>query len=274
MIDGQGPTFIVGGAVRCATGWIRECLSEHPDIYIQPKETHYFDQNYENGIDWYNQFFIDDSSKKFIGEKTASYLHSLEVATRIRASLPDVKLIFCLRDPVNRMYSHYKMSSNNDNNLQQKGFIPSVEYDLRYKEMGKYSKQLEPYLSQIPNKNILIKIYEDIEQDPYAFMSEIYAFVGAEQKYKAPSSQLRTKLGQFEYNNRIWRWISKIMLHPRAPFFLKTIYTDIRPNETRNELTAKVYKKFSAYYENDILELEEILDRDLDVWPTKRYAMN
>jgi hypothetical protein len=273
LIENPQPTFIVAGGVRCATGWIRECLSEHPEVYMQPKETHYFDKNYEKGSEWYGQFFRDHISKKIFGEKTASYLHNEQVASHINKSLPNVKLIFCLRDPVERMYSHYSMSASNDEVLREMGFLQTVEHKPKFLEWGKYCQQLTPFLSRIPNDNILIKIYEDIEQDPYAFISDIYNFIGANPYFKAPSTLMRTKPGQLEHNSSFWGSLSKIMLHPRAPFFFRSFYTSIRPDENRKKITEKVYRRFSAYYQDDILQLEELLGRDLTLWRTKRNVM-
>jgi len=90
MIEKKYPTFIVAGGVRCATGWIRECLSEHPDIYMQEKETHFFDQNYEKGGNWYSNFFNVSENFEIIGEKTASYLHIENVAKNIKELIPDI----------------------------------------------------------------------------------------------------------------------------------------------------------------------------------------
>ncbi len=267
------PSFIVAGGVRCATGWIRECLSEHPEIYMQPKETHYFDQNYDKGYEWYNGFFQDKTLETIIGEKTASYLHDEQVAIRIKETLPEVKLIFCLRDPVDRMYSHYTMSASSDNDLRHIGFLKGVEFDSKFMEMGLYCRQLAPFFSKFPRENILIKIYEDIQSDPFAFISEMYDFVGASPEFKAPSTQLRTKLGQLEHNSWFWGNISKVMLHPRAPFFFRTYYTRMRPNEDDEILSNDIYKRFVDFYRDDMLELETLLDKDLNIWRTRRFVV-
>ena len=273
MKEETSPTFIVTGGVRCATGWIRACLSEHPMVYMQPKETHYFDQNYDKGLEWYSEFFKESGEKAIIGEKTASYLHHATVAERIHDSIPDVRLVFCLRDPVERMYSHYAMSASSDEKLIQSGFLDSIEVEPKLLEWGKYYTQLEPFLSLFPRENILIKIYEDMEKDPFAFLSEIYAFIEADPNFKAPSTQVRTKLGQLEHNSLFWSTISRIMLHPRAPFFLRSLYTSIRPDEKRDILTEKVYRRFSDYYRDDMINLENYLGRNLDVWRTRRAVV-
>ena len=274
MIENSQPTFIVAGGVRCATGWIRECLSEHPEVYMQPKETHYFDKNYEKGKKWYSKFFHDKTVETIIGEKTASYLQSDQVVTRIKKTLPNVKLVFCLRDPVERMYSHYALLASNDNDLRQRGFLESLDLEPKFMEEGKYSNQLAPFFSEFPSENILIKIYEDIQTNPFTFISEIYNFIGANPDFKAPSTQLRTKLGQFEHNSFFWGNLSRIMLHPRAPLFFRSIYTGIRPDENRSILTDNVYKCFAEYYRDDLLQLEKFLSRELSIWRTRRLIVD
>ena len=271
MIGKPLPTFIVGGGVRCATGWIRECLSEHPEVYMQPKETHFFDQHFEKSEEWYSQFFIDHGANQIIGEKTASYLHDDTVAEKIKKTIPDVKLVFCLRDPVARMYSHYTMLASSDKELRKKGFLASMNDDTKFVAWGKYYKQLMPFLSNFSDEKILIQIYEDMESDPYAFMSKIYNFINTDPNFKAPSTQVRTKLGQFEHNSLYWSWFSRIMLNPKAPFFMRSIYTKIRPTESRSVLTEELYMRFAEYYKDDIIKLENLLGRDLSIWPTRRH---
>jgi hypothetical protein len=266
------PTFIVGGGVRCATGWIRECLSEHPQIYVQPKEIHFFDQNYEKGKEWYFQFFSESGNRKIIGEKTASYLHN-DVASRIKETVPDVKLVFCLRDPIDRMYSHYTMLAASDSALREKGFVKSIDIEPKILEWSKYSEQINKYIKLFPSENLLIKIYEDIEKKPYEFLSDIFNFIGADASFQAPSSKLRTKLGQFEHNSPLWGLLSKGMLHKRAPKFLRSVYTEIRP-EKNDILSDEIYEQFSTYYHDDINRLEKMLNRDLSLWPTKRNTPN
>jgi hypothetical protein len=266
------PSFIVAGGVRCATGWIRSCLIEHPEVYMTGKETHFFDQNFEKGIEWYTNFFKDHRDQKSIGEKTASYLHNELVASRIKKTLPDIKLIFCLRDPVERMYSHITMIASNDDTLNIQDLLDSQKSGSKYIEWGKYAQQLRVFFDKIPHENMLIQIYEDKDRDPYGFMSEIYRFIGVNPNFKAPSTLLRTKLGQFEHTNKFWGGISKIMLHPRGPHLFRSIYTKMRPNAKKSILSEDINRQFSKHYKEDIFLLEDLIDRDLSQWSTKRFV--
>jgi hypothetical protein len=245
---------------------------EHPEVCMPHMETHYFEQNYEKGLEWYHNFYKECSNENKIGEKTASYLHYDSVVFRIKESLPNVKLIFCVRDPIDRMYSHYAMSTSRDNAIKTEELLANVKPGSQYLEWGMYARQLSPFFENFPRENILVQIYEDKDIDPSLFMSEIYRFIDVDSDFKAPSTKIRTKLGQFEHNNRLWRPISKIMLHPRGPFVLRSIYTKIRPNAKKNILSENVYQKLSQHYLEDLVHLEELIDRDLSIWPTRRFA--
>jgi hypothetical protein len=266
------PSFIVAGGVRCATGWIRTCLNEHPNVYMVSKETHFFDQNYEKGIKWYSNFFKVSSNERIKGEKTASYLHHELVAKRIKDTLPKTKIIICLRDPVERMHSHLTMAASNKNNLTVKDLLATMKSGSKYIEWGKYAKQLRFFFDTITRENILIQIYEDKDNDPHNFMSEIYRFIGVDPNYKAPSTLLRTKLGQFEHTNKFWRTASKFLLHPRGPLLFRSIYTSMRPKEKKRALPDDLYRQFAKHYEEDLFQLEELINRDLSRWPTKRFV--
>ena len=53
------PNFLIIGAARCATGWISQCLREHPDIFVASDETRFFDENYKKGLGWWEQRYFN-----------------------------------------------------------------------------------------------------------------------------------------------------------------------------------------------------------------------
>ena len=104
------PTFIICGTQRGGTTTLYHYLKEHPQICMsEKKEVHYFDLNYHKSLQWYESHFKDCQNKKVktIGEASPFYMYLREVPERIDETLPDVKLIFILRNPVDRAYSHY-----------------------------------------------------------------------------------------------------------------------------------------------------------------------
>ncbi len=103
--------FIGIGTGRSASTWIYECLREHSQICMsQPKETRFFNRNYEKGLKWYYKRFQNCSSFSIKGEYSPGYLVSLETPLLIKKHFPDAKLILCLRNPTERAYSHYFLS--------------------------------------------------------------------------------------------------------------------------------------------------------------------
>lgn len=103
------PNFLGVGASKSATSWVHTCMEEHPEIFVpSEKEIHFFNYNYEKGFDWYESFFHEGIGKKAIGE-ISGYLITPGVPQRIYDYNPDMRLLFFLRNPIDRAYSHYCM---------------------------------------------------------------------------------------------------------------------------------------------------------------------
>ena len=158
MVELQ-PNFLVIGGMRCATGWIRQCLIEHPDVYMPNYETHFFDREFKKGLLWWLEFFNDWNGQKAIGEKTASYLHDARAADNVSELFPHMKFICCIRDPIERMYSHFMMNIGNDKSLMKLSFNDIATENSEYFKRSQYNAHLKKYFRHYPEKNILILIY-------------------------------------------------------------------------------------------------------------------
>ena len=104
------PDFIIVGAMRSGTTTLQHFLDHHPDVFLAPGELHYFSsaQARDRGWDWYQSQFSSAESGQIVGEKSATYHYYPDVANRIHERLPEVKLVWIFRNPVERSYSHYK----------------------------------------------------------------------------------------------------------------------------------------------------------------------
>lgn len=113
------PSFIVGGAQKAATGWLRVWLARHPDLAQGGEhEIHYFDTLSSDGDpleDWNSRYLTSfpaappDSAKKvYTFEKTPDYLPNATALANIRRLMPSVKLVFLLRNPTSRAYSAFQ----------------------------------------------------------------------------------------------------------------------------------------------------------------------
>ncbi|MCW4050268.1 MAG: sulfotransferase domain-containing protein [Candidatus Bathyarchaeota archaeon] len=265
------PNFLVIGGMRCATGWIRQCLKEHPDIFMPRKEIHFFEREYEKGLEYWLSFFEDRGDQKAVGEKTATYLHEKIVPERIAEHYPDMKLICCIRDPVERMFSHFMMNRNGDESLRDKKFEEVSTLDSEYFKRSLYFTHISNFMKHFPRENILLLVYEDKDKDQYGFLEKIFRFLEVDPNFRPPSAKIQMKQGSFEHGNNGWNIISTVMLHPRSPRFLKKAYSGLRPS-AESEIEEKTYRRMGPLLASEIKGLEEILDRKLDCWRTRAYA--
>jgi len=180
------PNFLVIGAQRCATSWIYQSLKGHPDIFLPfIKEINFFDRYYSEGLDWYKRYFELYKNEKAIGEVTPSYLYNKEAPERIAKILPGVRLVACLRNPIERAFSQYRK--------QQKAGEVSSEFDKALEEIpvyinkGFYYTQIMRYMDSFSRDRLLILIYEDIEKDTVKFIQAIFNFLDVDTKHIPPA---------------------------------------------------------------------------------------
>lgn len=106
------PDFIIVGAMKSGTTTLKDNLNKHQNVYIPQHETHFFDQYYSKGPSYYDSvlhgpFFV---GQHLVGDKTPHYMMSPSAPERIARYSPGAKLIFLLRNPIDRAFSHWKLS--------------------------------------------------------------------------------------------------------------------------------------------------------------------
>lgn len=175
------PTFIVCGAQKAGTSTLFQYLKNHLEICMSKhKEVHYFDLNYHNDIKWYEKEFIECQNKKVkaIGEASPFYMYLEEVPERINKILPNVKLIFILRNPVNRAYSHYwhevrlgyeSLSFEEAIRIEEERLSGANVFNKQnysYTDRGKYVIQIKRFSKFFSQKQMLILINEELKKIP------------------------------------------------------------------------------------------------------------
>lgn len=184
------PTYIIAGAMRCGTTALNSYLRLHPEVVTSTsKEVHFFDDNFDRGLDWYRGHFPDTGGVTAIGEATPNYMFSTTALDRIQQTLPDVRLIVVLRNPIDRAYSHYwhdrvrgKISDEFGETAMKElsGDNPTLAYVRR----GKYVGQLEDILERFPREALLVQIFEDMATRPGDFYAEVCRFIGVDDGFR------------------------------------------------------------------------------------------
>ncbi|KAG9264351.1 heparan sulfate glucosamine 3-O-sulfotransferase 3B1a [Astyanax mexicanus] len=179
------PQAIIIGVKKGGTRALLEFLRLHPDIRAVGAEPHFFDRNYEKGLEWYRDLMPKSLEGQITMEKTPSYFVTKEVPGRIYAMSKDTKLIVVVRDPVTRAISDYTQTRS------KKPDIPSFE-SLTFKnstaglidatwsalQIGMYARHLERWLRFFPINQILFVSGERLITDPAGEMARVQDFLG------------------------------------------------------------------------------------------------
>jgi len=289
------PNFMIVGAQKSGTTTLYDILAQHSDIYLSStKESKFFveEEKYNKGIEFYsNEYFSKYSGQKAIGEIDPEYIFFEDVPQRLRYDISkDLKLIFILRNPVARAYSHYLMTYKRGwDELSFEEAIKEepqrIEKDFfskhhqSYITRGYYSKQIKRYLEYFPIENMQFIIMEDdfiVNKEQTIHKLLKFIDVKADEnidiyKKSNASSQPRFKFLRdliFKPNG------VKKLLKPLIPsqkvryFILMNILDKINQKPQKdNKLTVEQSKAiYEKYYKDEIKDLEKLLNRDLGSW--------
>ena len=197
---GRLPNFIIGGAPRSGTTWLYRVLEKHPSIYLarplRPEPKFFLvDEEYAQGLDYYKRTWFGSVPDHFCaGEKSTNYLESPSAAGRVGRDIPDIRLIFLLREPASRAVSHYHFSRLNglehlpiaDALAAEDARSLTYEGTYRYSRpfsyfaRGLYADHLENWLRVFARHQILILRYEDVFADPTRLVSTVHRFLDVE----------------------------------------------------------------------------------------------
>lgn len=160
--------------MKSATSSLHHLLSNHEQVYLPDGETHFFcmddpvqhsgfffparapsqrapdyDRHGETNLDWYRQLFEPAHPDQCVGDYSSTYLPAPDAPLRIKRLLPDVKLLFMLRNPVDRTYSHYW------HRVKTGRAVHGFEYELQHGPStlllrSFYKPQLERYFDFFP----------------------------------------------------------------------------------------------------------------------------
>jgi hypothetical protein len=175
------PNFLIIGASKAGTTSLQQHLKDHPDVHMPPgTELHYFtdELGWERGEAWYRSQFDGAGGARAVGEKSTTYTrfpHSRDVPARIAALLPDVRLVYLLRHPIERIRSahQYEVAMGREH-------LPidvAVRTNDVYVDPSRYSMQIEQYLGHVGRDQLLLMTSEDLRDDPLAAMRRVYEFI-------------------------------------------------------------------------------------------------
>ncbi len=178
------PDFLGIGAQKAGTTWLHANLSRQPQLFLPPqKEVHYFDLGYHLPLRDYAAIF-EPGRGKIKGELTPRYALLPSVRIRlIQRIMPKVKLIFILRNPMERAWSQAVMNlaTQRQRQVQQ---VSRQEFLDHFRSPGSlargmYSRILERWERYFAPSQWFIGLFESISQRPEALLDALLSFLGA-----------------------------------------------------------------------------------------------
>ncbi len=193
------PNFLIIGAQKAGSSWLAYNLRQHPDIFMPNSEIYFFNkqENFSQGIEWYENYFTKVQGEKLVGEKTPGYISNPDACQRIYQTLPEVKLIAILRNPVKRAISainHHRrrgrISPLLDINTLLLGILSgdnkysTQESSYQFIARGKYYSQLKTYYDYFREDQILVlTLEEDIVDRPALTLKKVCNFLGVDSSF-------------------------------------------------------------------------------------------
>ncbi len=262
------PDFVGIGVQRAATTWLFNCLREHPDIYVVPeKELHFFDEKFSLGIDWYMDQFKEGNGC-VSGEITPDYIYNKEAIPRIHSFFPEIKLIVSLRNPVDRAYSAYR--------LLRTGVYQGLKFEEAFwkrsyiKEAGFYYRHLSKVFSLFSKEQVMIFLYEDILHEPGTIVRSLYSFLKVDSSYVPSSLEMNYNAIHF---SSLQSFLKRVIgeeglqtLKESGPGKVARTFLSKVFSQKTLPLSREDYLKCIEIYREDILKLQDLINRDLSCW--------
>ncbi|MBD3676023.1 MAG: sulfotransferase [Planctomycetaceae bacterium] len=270
------PNFLCIGVQRAATTWLHKCLEAHPDVFVpDEKELHFFNFHWNQGIAWYEGHFDSSGDASAVGEITPNYLHEAPLE-RICETLPDVRLIVILREPVSRAFSAYRLLHEK---LGAMTFQKACETESYLVDQSLYAEKLEQLYSFFPREQVLVALYDEINTDPVGVYQNVCRHLNVKQI--PPPPELNQTFNHILFP-RTQALFSKMHLTWTLDLIKRTPIADtikrfaknkqkIRLQQSRND--DQISPELRRRFDNDIERLETLIERDLSNWKSKIAAI-
>jgi len=271
------PNYIVIGSMKSGTSTLCHLLGQHPDIFMSsPKEPNFFCRPdiYAHGFAWYESLFEDAAGKIAIGEGSTSYTKAHlfpGVPEKIASYLPDVRLIYIVRHPLERIESQWMF--NVRNNQVYKSFARTLRDEPHLINTSRYWWQVSKYREHFDDAHILVLFFEELKQDPDAVLRDRFNFLGVEGDVYAGNTAEKSNVTPiFELEGRALSMARKIpgyqSLRDRLPTGLKRAMRSLLKKQVTGhpQWNPELRRHVAQELESDIHQFLEYCNRPGDYW--------
>jgi hypothetical protein len=284
------PNFIMIGVAKGGTTSVSRYLAQHPQVFMCPiKATNFF--GYEDARDWkwhdegdppllrnfpvrtfeeYEAMFAGAKDELAIGEVSPQYIRCPTAARRIRERIPHVKLVASLRNPADRAFSGFLMRTRRGEPVDS--FYKELTAQSSHVKEGFYYRRLKRYLDLFPREQLKIYLFEEFKKDAGRIVNELFGFLGVDTRLSLDTS-VRHNPGAVPR----FRLLNRVLYSPRLARIARALFPGMKGTlkhvrqlnlNPAPKLPGDLRAELVRIYREDILRVQELLDRDLSVWLT------
>ena len=273
------PNLIIIGAMKCATTSLHYYLGLHPEISMsREKELNFFisEGNRHKGLAWYKSHFTGEA--KIRGESSPNYTNypfSHGVPERMYSCVPEAKLIYIARDPIDRIISHYihqYAAGREDRKLCE---VLENLHENPYVFRSKYFMQLEKYSEYFPQCNVLVITREDLYRHRRQTLQKIFRFLDVDDSfYCREFSTIRHRSSAKRRKNHVGLSLNRTLkgnilerLPPNTRWhFEQLLYLPFSKKIERPVLNESLTQRLLDYLEGDMNHFREYTGCDFQRW--------
>jgi hypothetical protein len=267
--------FIIPGGMKCGTSTLARILRDHPDIdFSRPKEPHFFSKS----GDWRKELASYEScfnkpSAKIRGEGSTSYTmypwFNFNIWEDIFAYNPSMKFIYLVRNPVDRVISHYM-------HVYERGFVNGTLEDSIRKvplilNTGRYFTQIDPFVRRFGIEKVMILDFDDLVGRQSETIDRVADFLDVDRKgfpvtnsvHQNPSVGGKKKHHRFDTKNFAAAAVKKLL---PLQVWRRLTANHSRAFESKPELSRQNREMIVNMLRLDICALENMMQKDLTHW--------
>lgn len=288
--------FLIIGAQKSGTTSLHHWLAGTPGLRLpEAKEVQFFTDETRFSRGWeafFNEEFYGTTPEELLGKVTPHYMTDARVAGRVAALMPDVRLVACLRNPIERAISHYKMEVRRGGERRTLDEAIAAQCDAAnraaarepgrpesdcYVAWGEYARQLQPYADLFPREHVRVIMLEGLEQHPDETFAGLLAFLGVDPSLRPANVGQKYFVGQAQ---TLLDWLrgNKVIL-PLARLLPRSVragavaslerLTASTSAEPPLALSEPVRQQLIDAYRDDVSHLERLLGGPVP-WPEFR----
>ncbi len=275
---GRLPNFLIIGGMKCGTTSLYNYLREHPRVFMTSyKEPEFFvaEKNWSRQVAWYERLFADAGDALAVGEASTSYAKLTEfpgVPARVHSVVPDVRLIYILRHPIDRicsMYEHMVLTGR-----ERRPIDDAVLADPMYIGASLYAANIRCYLEYFPREQLHVMLTDNLVDDHVAALQKVTSFLGLPPEdtfVPTPRTDLKTS------DRRPDRRVKTLLRDSPAAYRVveqlpRPLRDGVRKLATRPAsdgrplLSTDAERRVLARLEPDLADLQDILGPGFQAW--------